>query len=302
MQTAMRTKGINSILTKKSCVRGFSLYELLVVVSLLVVLAALLGISASVWRKLRKSSSLNTCVSNLGEIGKALQVYSQDNGGHLPYAGVNYGEAKKWSWDDFLNKQLSENWAPSQLDTPTAKDSLKLLLCPSDNPKHIISRLSKDGANKRTYAMPAFAKTKSNWPPRAESSTGIGIHLEMQTSPELARQTGPPDFITASTLTKSQVKAAFSMAMVSKPLATIAITERVHPRNVIGNIEESTIPNATEHIHYQVPVKPADYHANRFNYLMLDGHVETLEPLQTLGSTNSPPAIQSGMWTINPND
>lgn len=298
----MKSKDTNNVLAQTGGSQGFSLYELLVVLTVLAVVAVLLGISVSVWGKWKKRSGMNTCNSNLAEIGKAISLYTQDNGERLPYAGVNYGESKKWSWDDFLNNYLSENWGPSQLDASTAKDSVKLLLCPSDTPKHIISRLTKEGAQKRTYAMPAFAKTKANWPPHSQTSAGIGIQLDLQEMAENSKQVVSPDFITVSVLKKSPNTNSFTAAMIGKPAATIALTERVHPRNVIGNIEESTIPNATEHIHYQVPIKPADYHGNRFNYLMIDGHVETLEPLQTLVSTNSPPAIQSGMWTVNPND
>jgi hypothetical protein len=39
------------------------------------------------------------------------------------------------------------------------------------------------------------------------------------------------------------------------------------------------------------------------NYLMVDGHVEQLDPAATLGSTNRTNlGIQSGMWTLAPND
>jgi prepilin-type processing-associated H-X9-DG protein len=39
-----------------------------------------------------------------------------------------------------------------------------------------------------------------------------------------------------------------------------------------------------------------------YNYTFVDGHVEYLDPLATLGKTNTNKGIQTGAWTILSND
>jgi prepilin-type processing-associated H-X9-DG protein/prepilin-type N-terminal cleavage/methylation domain-containing protein len=68
------------------CSRGaaFTLVELLVVISIIVLLAALL---LPVLSKAKESSRSAACLSNLHQIGIALQLYAQDNHNQLPLLG-----------------------------------------------------------------------------------------------------------------------------------------------------------------------------------------------------------------------
>ena len=59
----------------------------------------------------------------------------------------------------------------------------------------------------------------------------------------------------------------------------------------------STKANASAHIQPGYGLTAANFHNGRFNYLLADGHVETLRPEQTLGTGNNP-GRQTGMWTI----
>ena len=62
--------------------RAFTLVELLVVISVLAILAALLlPALGSAQEKARKAA----CLSNLRQVGIALQTYAGDNGGRIPY-------------------------------------------------------------------------------------------------------------------------------------------------------------------------------------------------------------------------
>ncbi len=61
--------------------RGFTLIEVLVVVAILVLLAAIL---APAMGSAREAGRATVCLSNLNQIGQALQMYTQDNASFLP--------------------------------------------------------------------------------------------------------------------------------------------------------------------------------------------------------------------------
>ena len=61
--------------------RGFTLVEMLVVVAIIAVLAGLLLPALS---SARESSRRTACLSNLGQLGKSLTIYANNNGGYLP--------------------------------------------------------------------------------------------------------------------------------------------------------------------------------------------------------------------------
>jgi prepilin-type N-terminal cleavage/methylation domain-containing protein/prepilin-type processing-associated H-X9-DG protein len=72
---------------------GFTLIELLVVIAIIAILAALLlpALTAA-----REKSRRTRCVSNLRQVGIALNIYANDNRDRLPFTGVQGGE---WLWD-----------------------------------------------------------------------------------------------------------------------------------------------------------------------------------------------------------
>ena len=61
--------------------RGFTLVEVLIVITIIVVLAA---ISFSTAKHLRRSASSSVCVSKMNQIGNAILIYTQDHAGRMP--------------------------------------------------------------------------------------------------------------------------------------------------------------------------------------------------------------------------
>jgi len=282
---------------------GFSRLELCLVMGALAILILFAWVGVSVFGKLRTNSRFSTCVSNLKELGAAVSLYTADNTKKLPYAGLRDEKARQISWDDLLNSKFEGGANAGQIEAPLMQDRIKVLQCPSDKLDEISPIFAKQDGHRRSYAMPGHNMSKANWPPNSQNQTGVGLAWDV------SRSSVYPDSIKRWIATDPQnhlstvpVQAAINLAMILEPAATIAITERVHTNNVIGNIIACTIENATEHIHHRSSLDAKTYHSSKITYLFVDGHVETLNPLETLGSQNQSPAIQSGMWTIKPSD
>lgn len=80
--------------------RGFTLLELLVVISIIAVLAAMM---LSAVKLVRGAAQTRQCAAVMGQIGLFMHEYSEENDGLLPGGGQN-----PWSvsWCDILNQEL----------------------------------------------------------------------------------------------------------------------------------------------------------------------------------------------------
>jgi prepilin-type N-terminal cleavage/methylation domain-containing protein len=100
----------------KRSLSAFTLIELLVVIAIIAVLAALL-LPALSWAK--ESGRVAACISNLRQIGMAIQLYAQENNNHLPFMNDQYpGQATVYPGPDTV---LSNHLG-----------NLNVLRCPSD--------------------------------------------------------------------------------------------------------------------------------------------------------------------------
>jgi prepilin-type N-terminal cleavage/methylation domain-containing protein len=77
----------------RAACRGFTLVELLVVIAVLALLAALLF---PVLSQARHTAYRNTCVSNLQQLGVAFALYASDYDEILPKAGGAFGSVAAW--------------------------------------------------------------------------------------------------------------------------------------------------------------------------------------------------------------
>lgn len=95
--------------------RGFTLTELLVVITIIVVLAA---ISFSVVGKLREKANSVVCIGNLKQLGSAILTYSSDHGDQLlPLQGIKEDGSRGDIWPIVLAK-AGYLWATPNVGPP----------------------------------------------------------------------------------------------------------------------------------------------------------------------------------------
>ena len=116
---------------------GFTIVELLVVITIIVILMGLLfpAINAA-----RESARKANCISNEGQVGKAVITYTTRKGNfpkHLNFKGPN-GTAPRWPWPANIMTELGRGDIAEVLLTnndPTARTHIiEILISPSDPP------------------------------------------------------------------------------------------------------------------------------------------------------------------------
>src|SRR5205823_6528353 len=84
---------------------------------------------------------------------------------------------------------------------------------------------------------------------------------------------------------------AIRLDMIQFPEQTLILTEQASSNNLMWGYQCAVIHNVREHLDERaIPIDK--YHGGKFNYLMVDGHVEALSPAQSAGN----------IWTIRPDD
>jgi prepilin-type processing-associated H-X9-DG protein len=256
-------------------VEAFSLTELTTVAAA-VALLILVGM-ASVG-KFRYESRGSACIANLRQLGVAMSLYEKSSCGRLPFAFIEYSPDKYVSWDRLIDSY-----------TPSGPGQGCLLRCPADT---IPAQGTQGTGPRRTYSMGRHNMDKWNWPPGANNNTGVGLWW----SPK--GRLGVP----ASSLNlKTNPLPAISMDMISSPSTTMIITEQAQGYNIQFSYSGATIDNPSAQLDVK-HIKMSRYHGGKFNYLMVDGHVEWLSPLESLGANDpafeDPGSKYQNVWTI----
>jgi prepilin-type processing-associated H-X9-DG protein len=263
---------------------AFSRLDLLVLVCVLLLLGTWFAFS-----HFGERARIAQCAYNLKALGQAMQGYADEHHGEIPAAMINLGETRL-TWDTPLFPYLKAGSPISKTATGEEarhqqnKAFAHWFFCPSDP----IQRIGIP----RSYAMSEHGMSLNDWPPRYDSASGPGLFWD--------------DFWTAKVLPPAQVEKVtqnpellpkMNLSEIPAPADTLLLTEYFHRVNVLQETDYAHVGNVGEQLGVLKEANAGTVHYNRFNYLMVDGHVELLNGFQTGGE-----AGPGGIWTIQAGD
>lgn len=275
---------------------GFTLIELLVVISIIALLVAILLPALS---SARETARAVKCSSNLRQLGISHFAYATDGNDYFTYSGIAHGgtitgyPTGTISWDDNLADYLGVD-----LDTSTYTSSnhnlaaaewgerLQYLLCPNDPNNPLSSSGTPLG---RTYIM---ASGSNDFSTGSFNAQGGGIGTVGLGSSKI-----------------DQV----NIAAVLDSTGTILLTEQSTADKSaswagVGNWGSADQRNAARQTRWPTGDTMELHTETTLGYLMADGHVDRLKPVETVGAQDETWLLNPGnfsnfgAWTVNPND
>lgn len=264
-----------------------------------VTLVALLGVTLGLFftKRARFQGRITACSRNLERIGRAMSEYAQEHEGSLPYARMVYSQRNQKTWDTLLKPYLKEDVPKTNGPVTLASRARDRELgpffhCPSDTLRRSAGHLP------RSYSMSHHDMRPKNWPPGPTNATGVGLGWSF--GPDGKKPPSPTVYNFEHTNQQASVK----LSMIPEPKDTLLATEQIQTNNNLWAATRTTIRTTGEHLATNL-ISMSAFHGGKFNYLMVDGHVETLLPGQTVGpagevGTNA--MKHDGIWTIKPGD
>ena len=251
---------------------GFTRLDLLVVTGVVLFLGGWLGYAC-----LGEHGRRWRCASNLSALGRALHGYAGEHGGMLPPASVNVGKVQS-TWDLDVFTFLQPGLAKDD-NAQLAATVPGYFACPSD-------RLAHAGTI-RSYSMAGHDMSAQNWPPGPHSATGVGLTWD---KPSVSRLLGEDALAHPETLP------GVNLSVIPAPADTALLAEVIAPENALGKLPWAAVAGSAAS-GQALPDGGATFHGGRFNYLMVDGHVEWLSVLQA-GAVDG----KAGIWTLKKGD
>ena len=210
------------------------------------------------------------CAANLAALGKAMQNYADENAESLPAAGIDLNKTQT-CWDKKILPYLKAGKAGATSER-FFESAPRFFVCPSDSAPH--------KQTPRSYAMNGNDMWPDDWPPGPDSATGVGLWWNQQTVSTLLPDQAPQ---------KPEALPTVKLSVIPDPANTLLLTELISSTNLLGSLGQATVFESTQELPASKD-KGVPFHHGKFNYLMVDGHVESLTVLQTSGV--------GGIWTL----
>lgn len=221
--------------------RGFTLMELLVVLAIIAVLAS---IFLPVLQQVGATGRKTTCLSNLRQIGSAINLYAADNNNTYPYSYWVPPTGFYNTWDRLIGPYLGSPNAQKAGSAATL-ETQKIMYCPADY------KPDAQSLPRRSYSMV--------W-----GTIGVNTNAQPDAPPAVrAVQVASP----ARTLSVVELSSVAALGDGSD--------------NKVWSSANSVIYYPSTQLAKKLG---PNLHGGRFNYLFLDGHCETLLPQDTVGT------------------
>ncbi len=227
-----------------------------------------------------EKSRIFSCAHHLKTLELAFTLYAHDHNDTFPPAVIIDG-TNSTTWDrevsGYLDPKLNGANSPETEKALEAK-IVTVFKCPSD-------REPRGGADPRSYSMPIYDINRFGWPPSERSMGGLGLYLDSKIIAK-ARETDPPKSLNCLPAIKTSIVVA--------PVDTALLVERISILNALWGAKFACISSPQEQFEAKT-FAAKDFHGGKMNYLMADGHVELMPPLQSSG-------FIGGVWTIRAGD
>lgn len=246
---------------------GFTLLELLVVIALIGILAALLLPALSLAKAYAQSAS---CKNHLRQMGMALKMYVHDHQNKYPHylgpAGPSYGDATGQGgrakglvyWSSKLFPYYALNWTNASYHCPGYNGKIKGPYIPG-----AIDRLG-------SYAYNAAGVRIDD---RTNENFGLG--------PVMFWKDSPTSYVPA-----------VSESKVSVPSEMLAIGDSLMKAGLEGGTDVGRCGGLFAS---ELAAEPyVSCHGKNYNLLLCDGHVSAMSPTALFNPTNSAP-----MWNYD---
>jgi prepilin-type N-terminal cleavage/methylation domain-containing protein len=149
--------------------KAFTLFELLVVIGIIAILAALLSPAL---KTAMQNGKMTNAMSNARQIGLALRMFANDNDGNYPMTTNSYGENINTSNDAFRSL------------LPTYIDNEKVFALPgskagpsADNNIQDAAHILQPGENYWSFVSGLNSSANSNWPLIVDNDNGSGYFV-----------------------------------------------------------------------------------------------------------------------------